>query len=608
LYILFICITGPITAGTVLDSSWPDVARGRCSDQTTAWWSSDEAIRIAENVLLYQKNCGGWYKNTDFHLVLSDSEKATLLATKTANAGCTIDNGAVDYELQYLSRVYGAISDETVKAEIKTGFLKGVQYLLDAQYDNGGWPQFFPYRGGYSDHITYNDDAMVHAMEILRHIHEQDGVYTIVAADTTIAQAGEAFDVGLDCMMKTLYNQHGRLTVWCAQHHYETLEPVMARSYELASLSGGESSGILEFLMSIDNPSEEIVRAIYSGATWYDENRITGQRLVSFTNSDGLPDLKIVYDETAPDMWARFYRLEDNRPFFCDRDGIMVFSIAEIGYERRTGYAWYGGWGFEALSAFNTWLNTNSETILICPLHNETYYTTDTIPVRAAARKNTGHAFVKFQVVLDQSTTTEFTDQDIATEISGLSVGEHTVEINAIYADDYTETRTATFSVEIPTYDLVVTYGSGDGNYQIGSVITIHADPPRTGKTFDQWTGDIEYLGSVTDSVTTFTIPGFNATVKATYKDAVGVEESTLEQKIRCYPNPAGEVLFIDLPATESALVEIYDMQNRKVYTAQKEQGLNSISTAGFVPGVYILRISDANGYLFTGKVIVDKR
>ena len=228
--------------------------------------------------------------------------------------------------------------------------------------------------------------------------------------------------------------------------------------------------------------------------------------------------------------------------------------------------------------------------------------------MRAAARRNTGHAFVKFQVVLDQSTTFEFTEQDIATEISGLSVGEHTVEINAIYADDYTETRTATFNVEIPTYDLVVTYGSGDGNYQIGSVITIHADPPRTGKTFDQWTGDIEYLGSVTDSVTTFTIPGFNATVKATYKDAVGVEESTLEQKIRCYPNPAGEVLFIDLPATESALVEIYDMQNRKVYTAQKEQGLNSISTAGFVPGVYILRISDANGYLFTGKVIVDKR
>ena len=28
----------------------------------------------------------------------------------------------------------------------------------------------------------------------------------------------------------------------------------------------------------------------------------------------------------------------------CDRDGIVKYAVAEIGYERRNGYAWYGKW------------------------------------------------------------------------------------------------------------------------------------------------------------------------------------------------------------------------------------------------------------------------
>jgi len=35
--------------------------------------------------------------------------------------------------------------------------VSGVDYLLDAQHDDGGWPQFYPIRKGYSEHITYND-------------------------------------------------------------------------------------------------------------------------------------------------------------------------------------------------------------------------------------------------------------------------------------------------------------------------------------------------------------------------------------------------------------------------------------------------------------------
>lgn len=102
-FILFGSVIGS-QAAKVLDASWSDVVRGRCSDQNTAWWSSAEAIRIAENVMLYQKNIGGWPKNTNMQLVLSQSQKDALIAAKPGNKDCTIDNSACYYELMYLSK------------------------------------------------------------------------------------------------------------------------------------------------------------------------------------------------------------------------------------------------------------------------------------------------------------------------------------------------------------------------------------------------------------------------------------------------------------------------------------------------------------------------
>ena len=52
----------------------------------------------------------------------------------------------------------------------------------------------------------------------------------------------------------------------------------------------------------------------------------------------------MVVADSSSTLWARFYEIETNRPFFCGRDGIKKYSLAEIDPERRTGYAWYGTW------------------------------------------------------------------------------------------------------------------------------------------------------------------------------------------------------------------------------------------------------------------------
>ncbi len=148
---------------------------------------------------------------------------------------------------------------------------------------------------------------------------------------------------------------HGRLTVWCAQHDEQTLEPRGARSFELASLSGSESARILRLLMSLENPSPDVIRAVDAGAAWFEASKLHGIREVRTSG-----DKKIVSDPDAPPIWARFYDLDTNRPFFCGRDGVKKNSLAEIEQERRAGYAWYGHWGTAVLDRYADWKTEHS--------------------------------------------------------------------------------------------------------------------------------------------------------------------------------------------------------------------------------------------------------
>jgi pectinesterase len=342
------CLNATLIAQTkVEEMEWKRVVSG----QPKEWYGSEEALKIAENVLLYQRNVGGWPKNTPMHRALTESQKDELRKLQAVGEGATTDNGATFTELNFLSKVYG----RTQKEDIKKAFLKGIDYLLAAQYENGGWPQFYPQRKGYYTHITYNDNSMVNIMLAVKAIAEKNGYYSISPDDATVLKAKKAFQKGVDVILKTQYKQHGVLSVWCAQHDEITLQPAQARSYELPSLSGGESPGIVLLLMSLDNPSPEIVNSIQSAVAWFNKVKINGIKMEGFTNKDGLKDRRIVTDKDAPPMWARFYELEDNRPFFCDRDGIKKYSLAEIGYERRNGYSWYGNGPQKVLDEYKKW-------------------------------------------------------------------------------------------------------------------------------------------------------------------------------------------------------------------------------------------------------------
>ncbi len=98
----------------------------------------------------------------------------------------------------------------------------------------GGWPQFWPKIRDYQIHITYNDDAMVNTMILLRDIAEQKEPYQGDLTDETLRlQMQAAFDKGIECILATQIVTDGELTVWCQQHDRETLKPTKASAYEL---------------------------------------------------------------------------------------------------------------------------------------------------------------------------------------------------------------------------------------------------------------------------------------------------------------------------------------------------------------------------------------
>ncbi len=317
---------------------WKDALR-----QPESWYAAPAARDLAASVLRYQHESGGWPKNTDFSKPPTDAQRARI---RSGENPPTIDNGATTTPLRFIAKIISAAPAAAAKE--RAAFDQGFDYLLAAQYENGGWPQFFPLREGYYTHITYNDHAMVNVLTLLRDASRGEAPFGFVDKERR-ARAAAAVDKGIACVLRTQIKQNGRLTVWCAQHDEKTFQPAWARKYEPPSLSGSESVGIVRFLMAVEKPSPEIVAAVEGAAAWLEKAKLTGIRVEKAGTPAGQTDRRVAADPSAPPLWARFYELGTDRPLFLDRDSVPHYAYSEITRERRTGYAYYGSWAAELL-------------------------------------------------------------------------------------------------------------------------------------------------------------------------------------------------------------------------------------------------------------------
>ncbi len=328
-----------------------------------AFLATSEAARIAQNVLDWQLKTGGWPKNVPMYEKLTPKERKAVLAMKGDRKRATIDNGATFAEMRFLARMYKA----TDRKEYLDGVVRGIDFLLDLQYPNGGWPQFDPSKKGYWAQITFNDGAMMNVLNLLRDVFDSRAPFDIEIPDAKRAAARDAFWKGVGCILATQVKQNGKLTVWCQQHDKETLAPCQGRAFELPALTSYESLGIVELLMSLDpadcvgkgRPDYARIEAAIEGAKeWYAKTEIRRFKFEkNYRRDDGILSRRLVPvpEAEADRLWCRYYTLDDNRPFTGTRQGEKRFTFEEMERGENTSYQWFNGSGVKMEKEYVRW-------------------------------------------------------------------------------------------------------------------------------------------------------------------------------------------------------------------------------------------------------------
>ncbi len=335
-----------------------------------AYYGTAPARHIADVIVSFQTPAGGWSKNMGFSGELrkpgqpyaadnlnkypSADDFDTPKDPKWNYVG-TLDNDATNTELRFLAKVQALTPGKDGDA-YRASFLKGINYLLAAQFPNGGFPQVYPLEGGYHDAITFNDNAVSESAETLTWASEGKGDYAFVPADLR-KKAGAAAAHALQCILVSQIVINGRKTIWAQQEDALTLKPVSARNYEPGALAASESADLLDYLMSLPKPSAELKASITAGVTWLKGAAVYGFEYTGGRGVEGGRQLKA--KAGAGPIWARYYSMTTEKPIFGDRDKTLHDDVNELSLERRNGYAWYSNGEQKTIEGYAAWAKAN---------------------------------------------------------------------------------------------------------------------------------------------------------------------------------------------------------------------------------------------------------
>jgi PelA/Pel-15E family pectate lyase len=343
--------------------------RGLALDNPADWYGLADARRIADIIVSFQTPAGGWSKNlnlTRSARVPGESFAPDNRSRRLSNVDYdvprdtnwnyvgTFDNDATTTQLRFLAKVAAATG--TNNASYRAAVQLGFDYIFAAQYPNGGWPQVWPLQGGYHDGITYNDDAMLNILELLRDVAGGQNEFAFVPTGAR-ARATTSLKHGLDCVLATQIVVHDHRTAWCQQYDPLTRQPASARNYEMPSLSSSESAALVSFLMELPDPDSNVVAAVHAAAAWFKKTKVEN-KAYKLVHGQGR---RLVDASGNEPLWSRYYEIGTDRPIFGDRDRSIHDDVNEISLERRNGYAWYRDTPERVLENYVRWSRSHPQ-------------------------------------------------------------------------------------------------------------------------------------------------------------------------------------------------------------------------------------------------------
>ncbi len=294
-----------------------------------------QAARQAGNCLVRgQLRSGGWEYRIEF-----DPKRRQRYAYRVDAAAeggsrrntSTLDDNTTQAALRLLMRLDKTLNFDDAKIHEAAQF--GLSSLLEVQYPNGAWPQRFqrppdapkfpvkkasypeswprefPGRG-YSGDYTFNDNAMGDVIDVMFEAWRTYG-------DKKYRAAAER------CGDFILLAQMPEPQPAWAQQYDADMHPTWARKFEPASVTGGESQGVMRTLLRIYRET---------GDKKYLEPL---PRAIAYFRRSLLPDGQL----------ARFYELKTNRPLYFTIKYQLTYSDADM----PTHYSFKSGNGMDGI-------------------------------------------------------------------------------------------------------------------------------------------------------------------------------------------------------------------------------------------------------------------
>lgn len=276
----------------------------------------DVTTSVADLIVALQNEDGGFQVLPDNYEM---SQKETGLGSMKDVS--SVYNGATTSELKYLAKYITANKPEDSKYQ--DAFVKGIKYILTTQHDNGGWSMNPGSGSGFNANIEVGNKAMTEVLTLLSDIailNNQDYVFARKAMN--VDEIKSAVEKGNDFIVKSQISNNNKKSGWATQYD-KSGNVTMGHTYERESVSSYTTKDVIDYLMTIHNPSQDIKDAVESAYSWLKDVKIADkeQKVVKDTSMNNGFDVYLV---GGSGTWASNYvydkATDSYRPLYSDVD------------------------------------------------------------------------------------------------------------------------------------------------------------------------------------------------------------------------------------------------------------------------------------------------
>lgn len=287
----------------------------------------------ADTIVALQNEDGG------FAVLPDNFEMAQTGASLGSLKGASsIENGATTAELKYLAKYITENKPEDSKYQ--DAFIKGIRFLLSTQLDNGGWTMQPNGGSGFNGNIEVGNSAMTEVLTLLSDIavlNNQNYVFARKAMNVDAIKS--AVEKGNDFIVASQISNNNKKAGWASQYD-KAGKVTMGRTYERASVSSYTTKAVVDYLMTIHNPSQAVKDAVESAYSWLKDVKIADKEQevvkdtsmnngfdVYFVDGNGTWASNYVYDE-ANDSYRPLY--SDVDPTRADQKYVNVYDLFNL--------------------------------------------------------------------------------------------------------------------------------------------------------------------------------------------------------------------------------------------------------------------------------------